>query len=98
MFKALVQGVFKMKAKALGMAFFASPVIGKAFQEYIDDTNKFKAQLKKQGILNQGDLSKKLADKYGIGVGRGHKESDALQRGYCPKLFRDNKQDTRKVN
>ena len=98
MFKALVQGVFKMKAKALGMAFFNNPITHNAFQQYIDDTNKFKARLKKRGILNQGDLSKKLADKYGIGIGRGHKESDALQRGYCPKLFRDNNQDARKVN
>ena len=70
-----------MKAKALGMAFFNNPAHHNAFQQYIDDTKEYKTKLKKRGILNQGDLSKKLADKYGIGVGRGDRESDAWRCG-----------------
>jgi hypothetical protein len=64
MFKVLVQGVFKIKAKALGMAFFNNPVTHKAFQQYIDDTNEYNAILKKRGVLDPQDLKKKLAEKY----------------------------------
>jgi hypothetical protein len=58
MFKALVQGVFKMKAKALGMAFFNNPITHNAFQQYIDDTKKYKAKLKRVGLTSPEDLRK----------------------------------------
>lgn len=65
MFKALVQGVFKMKAKALGTAFFYNPATHNAFQQYLDDTKEYKAKLKKHGVLDPKDMRKKLAAKYG---------------------------------
>jgi hypothetical protein len=89
MFKALVQGVFKMKAKALGMAFFNNPATHNAFQQYLDDTKEYKAKLKKHGVLDPKDMRKKLDAKYGPLVGGGDMEDDAWQCGY--------KQDTRKV-
>ena len=57
---SLVKAIFKTKATKLGASFFANPVIGKAFQEYIDDTKKFKEKMKRQGISNERDLKKAI--------------------------------------
>jgi hypothetical protein len=61
---SLVKAIFKTKATALGKAAFADPVLHKAFQQYIDDTNKFKAKLKKRGISDPKALRDKMAAKY----------------------------------
>ena len=38
-------------------------VVDKAFQDYADDSKKFKAKLKKAGITSTNDLKKSFADK-----------------------------------
>jgi|TARA_Y100000385_G_C13059630_1_gene623713 hypothetical protein len=60
---SLVKAVFNTKAKAVGKAAFADPLLHTAFQNYIDDTKKFKAKLKKAGITSTQDLKKSFADK-----------------------------------
>lgn len=55
---SLVKAIFKTKAAALGKSAFADPRLHKAFQDYIDDTNAFKAKLKKRGVTSPSDLRK----------------------------------------
>ena len=50
------------KAKAVGKTAFADPLLHQAFQDYIDDTKKFKAKLKKRGVTSTKDLKKAFAD------------------------------------
>lgn len=60
---SLVKAVFNTKAKAVGKAAFADPLLHQAFQDYIDDTKKFKEKLKKRGVTSTKDLKKSFADK-----------------------------------
>ena len=43
-------------------AFYANPQLKKSLQKYIDDTNKFRKDLKRAGYGNQEDLKKALAN------------------------------------
>ena len=59
---SLVNAIFKGKAKKLVKGFYSNPRLKKSLQKYIDDTNEFKKELKRQGYGNQEDLKKALAN------------------------------------
>ncbi len=56
----LVKAVFNTKAKAIGLAAFSDPRLRSAFEDYIEDTKEFKAELKRRGITSTADLKKAL--------------------------------------
>ena len=62
MIGTLAKAVFNFKAKCLVRLFYSNSRVKKSFQTYIDDTEKFKKELKRQGLGNTEDLKKALAD------------------------------------
>ena len=62
MIGTLAKAVFNFKAKCLASLFYLNPRVRKSFQTYIDDTEKFKKELKRQGYGNTEDLKKALAN------------------------------------
>ena len=62
MIVTLAKAVFNFKAKCLVRLFYSNPRVRKSFQTYIDDTEKFKKELKLAGYGNQEDLKKALAN------------------------------------
>jgi hypothetical protein len=62
MISKLVRGIFNLKATNLVAKFYANPKLKKSLQTYIDETNEFKKELKRQGYGNTEDLKKALAN------------------------------------
>jgi hypothetical protein len=59
---SLVNAIFKGKVKKAGSsAFYNDPRLRGALQTYIDDTEKFRKELKKMGLGSKEDLKKALA-------------------------------------
>ena len=62
MIVTLAKAVFNFKAKCLVRLFYSNPRVKKSFQTYIDDTKKFRKELKRLGLTSQEDLKKALAN------------------------------------
>ena len=56
----IAKRIFNFKAKALVKAFYANPQLKKSLQTYIDDTNKFRKELKRAGLTSTEDLKKAI--------------------------------------
>jgi len=61
MIGSLVAGIFKMRTKSIVHRTLEDPGLKKSFQKYIDNTEKFRQELKDIGYSSKEDLKKALA-------------------------------------
>ena len=52
----LAKSIFNMKAHAVGKKMFKDKRMVKVFDDYIEDTKKFKEELKRLGLTSRQDL------------------------------------------
>lgn len=52
----LATAIFNSKAKKLSKKAFSDPRLTKVFDKYVEDTKKFKAELKRLGLSSREDL------------------------------------------
>lgn len=52
----LATAIFNNKAKKLSKKAFSDPRLTKVFDKYVEDTKKFKAELKRLGLTSTTDL------------------------------------------
>ena len=52
----LATAIFNSKAKKLSKKAFGDPRLTKVFDKYVEDTKKFKAELKRLGLSSREDL------------------------------------------
>ena len=57
----MVTGIFNMKAKAIGTRALKDPRLANSLQKYIDNTEKFRQELRDIGLSSKEDLKKALA-------------------------------------
>lgn len=55
-FGKLVTAIFKNKANKLSKKAFSDPRLTKVFDKYVEDTKKFKEELKRLGLTSREDL------------------------------------------
>lgn len=55
-FGKLVTAIFNNKAKKLSKKAFSDPRLTKVFDKYVEDTKKFKDELKRLGLTSREDL------------------------------------------
>ena len=55
-FGKLVTKIFNSKALKVGKKMFKDPRMVKAFDDYVEDTKKFKQELKRLGLTSRQDL------------------------------------------
>ena len=61
MIGSLVAGIFKMRTKSIVHRTLENPGLKNSFQKYIDNTEKFRQELKDIGLSSKEDLKKALA-------------------------------------
>ena len=61
MIGSLVAGIFKMRTKSIVHRTLEDPGLKNSFQKYIDNTEKFRQELKDIGLSSKEDLKKALA-------------------------------------
>ena len=61
MIGSLVAGIFKMRTKSIVHRTLENPGLKNSFQKYIDNTEKFRQELKDIGYTSKEDLKKALA-------------------------------------
>ena len=61
MIGSLVTGIFKMRTKSIVHRTLEDPRLANSLQKYIDNTEKFRQELRDIGLSSKEDLKKALA-------------------------------------
>ena len=61
----LVKGVYNLGAMALGKLAWSDPRLKKSLETYVEETNKFRKELKRLGLANTEDLKQALKNQGG---------------------------------